>query len=131
MSGTEQYVITTSDPFGNTVSLTNVTWRHIVEAHVDMTGHLRAIRSTVENPAIIYESTADEAALIFHGIGLLLPRPNIVRVVIRYDSMVDIRVGETEGYVVTAFAPSPTTQFSGQIGPEFYRRPKKAKPRKR
>jgi len=108
-------------------------WQHIVDYHDDMIGRQTAVKKTVEHPSAIYESTANPNALIFHAHGLLLPRQNVVRVVMRYEKITEVRSGTTVGHIVTAFAPSPATELSGGIGPLFYQRqkPQKSKGRRR
>lgn len=130
MNSTTSYSFTTSDPFGNTVSLSEGTWTHIT-IHKEMVQYKRAVQLTVENPSVIYISTDDENSLVFHGERLILPSPNIIRVVIEYENMVDIRSGGTEGIVLTSYPVSPVTQYSGRIGSLFYERPKKSKPGKK
>jgi hypothetical protein len=116
----------TKDPFGNPVSLSHSTWAHVI-LHKDMIGLERKVKLAVENPSRIYESRSHEDRLIFHAENLLAPRFNVVRVIVAYVDISGVTGGSTSGEVITAFTPLPTNEFSGNIGPMIYRRPKASK----
>lgn len=122
------------DPFGNTVALYANTWDvHILEGHKEMEKLLRAVENTVRNPGFAYRSSISDISLIFHGHNLLTPDPKILRAVIKYPGIlnVDEVVGGTfSGIVTTALVLRPENEFTGNIGPEFYRRPSKGKKKK-
>lgn len=120
------YLFSVNDLYGNPVVLTNDTWNHVT-LHPDMSGLLKPVKSAVSSPSMVFRSASSDNRLVLHGSNLLLPRPNIVRVVVEYEDIEAALVGQSLGDVVTAFAPSPANEFKGALGEIIYQRPHSSK----
>lgn len=108
----------TADFWGNTVTLSESTWTHILRGHPDMSGHSEAIEKAVKEPTIVSESTTDSEALIFDGYNMMRPSSRIVRVVVRYECRDNVKSGSTNGLVATAYGP--LTASTGNVGTIIY-----------
>jgi hypothetical protein len=122
------------DPFGNQITLYANTWDvHILQDHKEMAKLLRTVENTVRNPTYIYQSSISDANLIFHGHNLLNPDPRILRAVVKYPTMqglADLFSGGLQALVTTAFVLRPENEFTGNIGPQIYKRESKSKKKK-
>jgi hypothetical protein len=126
------YIISTSDFYGNVVGLSKDTWEtHITPFHKEMTGHIVPVKITIQKPSLIMRSRNFGNRLIFQASNLLLPRQNIVRVVVEYDDIALALTGNSAGDVVTAFAPSADKEFQGNLGEIIYQKPRPTKKKKK
>src|SRR5882672_7568353 len=89
-----------------------------------MAGRIVPVRITIEKPSLIIRSSSFNNRLIFQASNLLLPRQNLVRVVVQYDDIVKALAGNSVGDVVTAFAPGPDKEFQGNLGDIIYQKPR-------
>jgi hypothetical protein len=108
-----------ADIYGNTVELSIENWHHACEVHPEMndigTG---VVQSVIETPTMISKSKRTNSwRYVFDKWHLLLPRTNIVRVVLEYQNAV-IQSGNTSGKVVTAYAPMVSN--TGAVGDVIY-----------
>src|SRR5882757_737660 len=108
------HIISTRDYYGNVVELSKATWEtHITPFHKEMAGRIVPVKITIEKPSLIIRSSSFSNRLIFQASNLLLPRQNLVRVIVQYDDIVKALAGNSVGDVVTAFAPGPDKEFQG------------------
>ena len=95
-------ILSTADPLGNVVIMTDTTWRHT--AKHGMSGRLADVKSAIETPETIKESTKQFPAF---GFERKSTSGDEVRVVVAYETP-NLFTGAETGYVSTAYPIYPT-----------------------
>ena len=96
-------IFTTTDVYGNYISLGRGTWEgHIVVEHPDMAGLELLVENVIVDPALIRTSSKSNTGVAFisdPGIG---PRPEGIRVLVNYSDTY-YEMGASSGIVQTAY----------------------------
>ena len=101
-------VWSTEDPRGLSISLAEDVWREIVQKHSEMDKSLNQIRSTAENPDVIYFDPETTTQRTSGARAYLYYKRNIApgayaRGLVAVAIKVVIESGDERGYVSTAF----------------------------
>jgi hypothetical protein len=118
-------IFSTSDFYGNTVTLYQTTWDgHIATEHAEMAGLEEFVEAAVVDPVEINPSTRFPDSLAFR---FEINRPaisiNEIRVLVWYDSL-DFLTGGTNGTVTTTY-PIDLSQYNPALAAAIYTKQKK------
>lgn len=102
-----------TDRYGNYVSVTDRTLKHIAKRHPDMYGHESAVMDTVEDPDGERFSTERDTCIIYESFGTG-PGGSGIRVLVEYDDTL-YTSGMISGKVITAYPPDP--KYTSKVGP--------------
>jgi len=115
-------VFSTTDFYGNLVTLTQDTWRaHIVFYHPSMVGYESLVEKTIQDPQEIRLSLYSSTGVAFvspRGVG---PRPEGIRVLVNYADTAYVK-GATTGKVSTAYPVDLVKYRTPKLGKSIYKK---------
>lgn len=125
MAKKTQLVFSTTDYFGNLVTLAQGTWvEHILDpqqGHPEMEGLEDIVEDVIKNPNEIRISSGETTALLYISSPGVGPRPEGVRAVVKYETTL-YEKGATRGAVATAYPIDIKKYGTGGLGKRIYQR---------
>ena len=106
-------IATISDPFGNIVHTTSKTWKHIETGHPDMAGRLDDVQAAISQADRVRPSTKEFETDTAFALEKSFSTTDEIRVLVAYGTA-NLFDGTAEGYVSTAYPPSPA--YSSAVG---------------
>lgn len=115
-------VWSTTDYFGNYVTLGRVTWdAHVLDQHPEMDTYESLVKSTIERPYEIRKSTKNNTALAFSSEPGSGPSTEGIRALVNYADMY-FEKGSTVGMIVTAYPVDIAKYGTPMLGKSVYKR---------
>lgn len=106
-------VIETVDILGDKVICSDTTWTgHITSGHAIMSNNINAVKDTIEDPDVIYESNQHPARNVYFKQSSISS----------YDAYTKVVTQKNEGNICSVVSAWPQKQIKGGIGSEIYRK---------